>query len=167
MSVKHITKHNEFPKMKKQFSLVSGTSVEVGVLQGEQAWLASIHEYGCNIKVTPKMRAYLHSQGLHLSESTTEIHIPERSFLRAGYDENRDAVLKKASKLLADVSDGKMDANTLHKAVGIELSSKIKEYARDLSNPPNHPFTQERKGSSNPLVDTGDMIGGINWRVGK
>ena len=46
----------------------------------------------------------------------------------------------------------------------MDLASKIKDYARDLDSPPNHPFTVEQKGSSNPLVDTGDMIGGISWR---
>lgn len=45
--------------------------------------IAALHEYGCTIAVTPKMRGYLHSQGLHLKASTNFIHIPERSFLRA------------------------------------------------------------------------------------
>lgn len=167
MGVKHTTKKDGFPEMKRQMQLINGTGVEVGVLQGEHAWLASIHEYGCDIPVTPKMRAYLHGKGLHLRKDTTHIKIPERSFLRAGYDKNRDSVLKKASKLLADVTAGRMTAEACYKAVGLELSSKIKDYAIDLKDPPNHPFTAEQKGSSNPLVDSGDMINGITWRVSK
>lgn len=167
MGVKHTTKKNGFPEMKKQMELIKGTGVEVGVLKGEHAWLASIHEYGCDIPVTEKMRAYLHSQGLHLKKETTHIHIPERSFLRSGYDQNRDAVLDKASKLLADVAAGKMTARSCYQAVGLELSSKIKDYAVNLKDPENHPFTKEQKGSSNPLVDSGDMISGITWRVSK
>lgn len=46
MSVKHKTVKNEFPSMKKQMELLNGEGVEVGVLKGEHAWLASIHEYG-------------------------------------------------------------------------------------------------------------------------
>jgi len=167
VGVKHKTIKNDFPSMKKQIELLDGEGVEVGVLQGESAWLASIHEYGCNIPVTEKMRKYLASQGLHLKKSTTTIKIPERSFLRSGYDDNRDAVMKKASLMLADVVSGQMSANAVFKGVGLELSSKIKDYARDLDSPANHPFTVERKGSSNPLVSTGDMIGGITWRKAK
>lgn len=167
MGVKHTTIRDDLSDIKKQLGVIDGTAVEVGVLQGESAWLAAIHEYGCDIPVTPKMRAFLHSKGLHLSASTTHIRIPERSFLRTGYDENRDAVMKKASDLLLDVAAGKMSVEACYKGVGLELSSKIRDYAVDLKNPPNHPFTQDQKGSSNPLVDTGDMIGGITWRVAK
>lgn len=40
--------------------------------------LARILEYGARIKVTPKMRAYLHWRGLHLKAETTHIVIPAR-----------------------------------------------------------------------------------------
>lgn len=164
IKVKYKAKDNNFPSMKKQLKLLDGSGVEVGVLGGEHAWLASIHEYGCDIPVTDKMRAYLHGQGLHLKDTTTHIHIPERAFLRTGYDQNRDDVAKKAVLLLAEVAGGRMNAEAVYKAVGLELSSDIKDYARDLSTPANHPFTVQRKGSSNPLVKTGDMIGSITWR---
>lgn len=167
MGVKHTVKSNTYEDLKKQVDLINGKGVEVGVFKGEHAWLAGIHEYGCDIKVTPKMRAYLHRRGLHLKKSTTHIHIPERSFLRTGYDQNRDEVLKKAGKLLAEVTAGRMTARGCYQAVGLGLSSKIKDYARDLGSPPNHPFTQDQKGTSNPLIQTGDMIGGISWRVSK
>lgn len=167
MGVKRTTKRNDFPSMKKRIDDVNGQAIEVGVLQGESKWLASIHEYGCDIPVTDKMRAYLHGQGLHLKDSTKRIRIPERSFLRTGFDKNRDEVMKKAHLMMADVIGGKMNAEALFKGVGLELSSKIKDYARDLDNPANHPFTVEQKGSSNPLVSTGDMIGGITWRKAK
>lgn len=167
MAVKHKTVLNKFPEMNQQMELMNGQGVEVGVLKGENKWLAGIHEYGCDIKVTPKMRRYLARRGLYLKASTTHIKIPERSFLRTGYDQNRDAVAKKSSQLMAEVAAGNMTAKGCFTAVGLELSSKIKDYATDLSSPGNHPFTVENKGSSNPLVDTGDMIGSITWRKAK
>lgn len=167
MGSEYRTNKDELGKMCKQLKLVQGTSVEVGVLKGEHKWLAGIHEFGCDIPVTDKMRRYLAAQGLHLKKTTTHIHIPERSFLRAGYDQNRDAVLKKANLLLADVAAGRMSPEALYKAVGLELSTAIKDYATELREPPNHPFTVEQKGSSNPLVDSGDMIEGITWRKGE
>lgn len=166
MGVSHKTIRNDIPKITKELEVVKGKAVEVGVFNGEHAWLAAIHEYGLDIEVTPEMRAYLRSKGLNLKKTTTHIHIPERSFLRSGYDQNRDKVAKNASVLLGEVAAGTMSATTLCEGVGLELSSKIRDYAVDLQSPANHPFTIEQKGSSNPLVgSSGNMIEGINYRV--
>lgn len=51
---------------------------------------APSHELGAKIKVTPKMRAYLHSIGIHLKPSTTHITIPKRAFLEPAARENMD-----------------------------------------------------------------------------
>lgn len=129
--------------------------------------LASIHEYGCRIPVTPKMRAFLHRKGLHLKKTTTEIIIPERSFLRNGFDEHKEDVIKTSEAVLPDVMIGTMSIEQYGKLVGLQLASAIKEYAVNLREPPNHPFTKQQKGSSNPLIDTGDMIEGITYEVEK
>lgn len=167
MAVVIKTAKNDFPKMEASIAELNGLKVNVGVLGGEHAWLASIHEYGCRIKVTPKMRAYLHKKGLHLKDSTTEIVIPERSFLRSGFDENADKVLKTTEAVLPDVLIGTLSVEQYAKLVGLQLASAIKEYAVNLNSPPNHPFTKQQKGSSNPLVDTGDMINSITYEVEK
>jgi len=46
--------------------------------------VAALHEReeGVRIKVTPKMRAYLHARGLHLRSETTELFIPGRPFIK-------------------------------------------------------------------------------------
>ncbi len=46
-----------------------------------EANIAAVHEFGCTIPVTSKMRAYLHYQGIHLKSSTKYISIPARPFL--------------------------------------------------------------------------------------
>ena len=118
---------------------------------------------GCKIQITPKMRAWLHANGLHVKGSTTHITIPERSFLRSGHDENADKVLKNASMALGQVIDGKMSIDTWLDAYGQMMADTIKLYIRDLKSPPNHPYTIEQKGSSNPLVDTGNLLESITW----
>jgi len=50
--------------------------------------IAPVHEYGAIISVTPKMRAYLHSIGIHLKPSTKTITIPPRPFVEPAFQEN-------------------------------------------------------------------------------
>lgn len=166
MGVKWKTTKNMFPKMQAELKNLDGKKVSVGVLGGgENAWLASIHEYGCRIEVTPKMRKYLAKTGLYLKSTTTHITIPERAFLRNGYDENKDDVINKAEAVIGNVIGGTMTADQLFEMIGLLMKSRIQDYARDLNSPPNHPYTIEHKGSSNPLVDSGDMIGAISYKV--
>lgn len=167
VKLKYIARGANMRRIYKDCANIDDRGVEVGALTGEHAWLVGIHEYGLDIEVTPKMRAYLHGQGLHLKESTTHIHIPERSFIRGGYDNGRDKVARYAARMMAQVAEGKLSADAFIKAVGITLQDAIREYAIDLNDPANHPFTIEQKGSSNPLIDSGDMTGSISWREAK
>lgn len=165
MGVRVKTTKNEFPDTQRVTKALNGKKVIVGCLEGEHAWLASIHEYGCKIPVTDKMRAFLHYKGIHLKPTTTVITIPERSFIRAGHDEYADGVIKSAERALPDVLAGTMDEDTYCRMVGEMLASKIKKYAIDLKDPPNSGWTTDWKGSSNPLVDTGSLVGGITYEV--
>lgn len=155
---------NDFPDMHQSIKGIDSKRVNVGVT-GENAWLAGIHEYGCRIKVTEKMRAWLHANGLHIKNETTEIVIPERSFLRNGFDDCHEDIIRKAERLIPVVLDGNMPSGIFLEEVGALLLTHIKKYAEELNKPANHPFTTERKGSENPLVNTGGMINSISCEV--
>ena len=64
------------------YQVIDSKNIFVGVKKGKEANIAAVHEFGCTIGVTPKMRAYLHHQGVHLRASTQYIVIPPRPFLR-------------------------------------------------------------------------------------
>ena len=155
------------PKIRESFKEVGSKDIEVGVFGGEQAWLAHIHEYGCIIQVTPKMRAYLKATGLALKPSTTTITIPERAFLRNGYDKGKNEALSAYMDFISALITGNIDADTILEALGTNLEGKIKEYATNQVEPPLHPYTIEHRqhGGSNPLNDTGSMIGAISHRI--
>lgn len=165
MGVTYKTVKNQFPSMIAHIEALDGRKVKVGALSGGHAWLAGIHEYGCTIPVTDKMRAYLHSQGLHLKQSTKVIKIPERSFLRSGFDENNRRILKQTERAIAQVLDGKLSADDMLEICGQQFATAIKKYMRNLSSPANHPFTKEQKGSSNPLIDTGGLLESITYKT--
>lgn len=164
MRIRTQTTVNKFPDMQRQLQIIDGKKINVGV-KGEQAWLAAIHEYGCRIRITPKMRAWLHKNGLHVKNSTTEIVIPERSFLRKGFDEKHMKAIEKAERVLPLVISGDMSSDQFYEIVGTLLRDGIKDYAVSLNSPPNHPFTVDRKSSSNPLVDSGDLINAIEFDI--
>jgi hypothetical protein len=43
----------------------------------------------------------------------------------------------------------------------------VRKAIRDLDSPPNAESTIKAKGSSNPLIDTGQMINSIRWEYVK
>ena len=163
MAVKWKTTINRLPQVAATTKTLSERSVKVGALKGENAWLAGIHEYGCTIPVTEKMRAFLHSQGLHLQPTTTHIRIPERSFLRTGFDDNNDRIIKQTERALCQVLDGKMSIDDMLDLYGQQMATAIKKRIRDIKSPALHPYTISKKGSSNPLIDTGGMVESITW----
>ena len=140
---------------------LDGAKVEVGA----SSWLAPIHEYGCSITVTPKMRAFLHRKGVHLRQSTTHIVIPERAFLRGGFDQCSAVIVKQTAEGLGRVAGGELDGKTYLRGVGKKLEEGIRSYALELDTPPNSSWTVEEKGRNDPLVDTGSMIESIKFEV--
>lgn len=96
---------------------------------------------------------------------TKSVTIPARPFLAPGHDEYAEQVVDKWKTALGQVIGGKMSIDQYLDGIGQELASRIKTYARNLNSPADSRITQEAKGSSNPLVDTGNMIEGITWEV--
>lgn len=89
--------------------------------------------------------------------------IPERPFFRRA--------LAKAEgdlpRVLASAVDRDVMAMGLAGAdvVGLWVAGRIQREIRDLREPPNAPYTIEKKGSDNPLIDTGTMRTSVTWRV--
>lgn len=97
---------------------------------------------------------------------TKSVHIPERSFLRAGHDKEAERIIKQTERAVGQVLAGKMSPDDLYELCGQQMATAIKTYARNLSTPPNSWATKEAKGSDNPLVGkTGQMIESIDWLV--
>jgi len=92
-------------------------------------------------------------------------HIPERPFIRNGL---RDGVgeLKRVSRLVAArVVDGNLTTRQALNQLGKTGADLVKQSAIDLKDPPNAEVTVSRKGSSNPLIDTNEMVGSVTWEV--
>lgn len=176
---------NNIPDILRELDELDRSVVEVGVFEDEESTLlliASVNEFGCEIAVTPKMSRYLAMRsrqlglapgqgGLYMKPGS-EVRIPERSFIRTGYDNSIDEVQRKADEILMDVVAGQTKAGKLLSFIGIELQGAILEQIRRGEFVPNHPFTIASKSTSSgrgdqPLVNTGTLgsPAAIKWRI--
>lgn len=157
---------NNTKKMLKQIRELNKKTATVGYHENNEiAMIAGVQEFGARIKVTDKMRDYLAATGLPLKDSTKEIVIPERSFLRTGAVLAEKDVQKVAEKYFVDALTGSMTAEKFLELLGEELKKVIQENAEDLNKPENHPYTVEIKGNSDELEDTGKMLKSIEVKV--
>lgn len=170
MGIKLSKDVNNVDRVIKILDKLKSNNIKVGILSKEDGkilTIANVHEYGVSINVTEKMRSYLHHIGIHLKKETKAINIPERSFIRAGFDENKDDMGNKVSMLISNLINDDIDVDTFYEAVGHYCVGKIQEYLTDLSNPPLSPITLENRehGGSNPLIDTGKLRDSITFEI--
>jgi len=66
--------------------------------------LLSIHEYGCTIIVTPKMRARLHYEGIHLKTETYLIRIPPRPIAYLTYRDSLQMWQKRKKRAVNEIT---------------------------------------------------------------
>lgn len=100
--------------------------------------------------------------------------IPQRPFMRNAMRSNRDkyrrAMIQAAKDTLWAGSSGyalrvgSPLRNSLDQ-LGIIAQSDIQGEITSLRSPPNSPVTIKLKGSSNPLIDTGEMRQRVTWKV--
>lgn len=92
--------------------------------------------------------------------------VPERSFLRAAFDRNQPKYLDNLQKLIAAVYDGKI---SIERALGLlsqQAASDMRNFIRERQvEPANSEATIARKGSSVPLIDSGQLINALTGAV--
>jgi len=93
--------------------------------------------------------------------------IPERSFMRSTIKEKRKEIVKLQEKLLRKIQSGDMNIDQALGLLGSFIAGEITQKIVDIKSPPNNPYTIKKKGSSNPLVDTGQLKNSITWEVDK
>lgn len=90
--------------------------------------------------------------------------VPERSFIRAFFDATEAEAKQMLAKLAADGLT-KTDPDASLNRLGIWLVAKCQARIRAHIDPPNHPMTVRLKGSSTPLIDTGQLWTSISYRT--
>jgi hypothetical protein len=128
-------------------SLRAPVGVKVGILDDKPhsdgatvADIALVHEYGLG-------------------------DVPERSFLRAWVDENKTEIQARLKKETEGVIFGQHTADEAMNRFGLWAVGEIKKRIVAGISPPLDPATIKAKGSSTPLVDTGQLISSITHAI--
>lgn len=135
-------------KLLKKAGLKKGLTVgihaeEGGAAHGEGATVAEVASY---------------------QEFGTET-IPERSFIRAWADENQEKNLQMGEKIFALAVARGLDPIQAVNQIGQKLVSSIQARIAAGIPPALDPKTISRKGSSTPLIDTGQLKASIRYKV--
>lgn len=93
------------------------------------------------------------------------IIIPARSFVRSTMDMNQEKYNTQAVREWNAILDGPKDMQQALSAIGLMIETDIRNTIRTLKDPPNAPATVARKGSDNPLIDQGTLVGSIRFAV--
>lgn len=106
------------------------------------ALIAAVHEFG-----SPKLG------------------IPERSFLRAGIQKNRQQFTRLNFTSLRRVANANLTIREALDLLGLYAASAVKREIVEGNFKPNAPATIKAKGSDKPLIDSGAMRQAITWTV--
>lgn len=155
----------------QRIKVLRSMSVKVGILSsvdGEILMIANVHEFGCEIEVTDKMRGFfLYKFGVGLKKDTSVIKIPERSFIRSSFDARQNNIGESGDKLMEMVLSDDLEARSFYEMLGQTASDAIKNYLiNNVVTPPNTELTVRNKhGKSNPLVNTGRLVNSIDYEI--
>jgi len=93
--------------------------------------------------------------------------IPARPFMRTSFDENYRKITSLINTQYDQISEGKSSAEKSLNAIGVIMVGLIQQKIRAIVSPPNSPRTIAIKGSSKPLIDFGQMIQSVTYKVQK
>lgn len=96
------------------------------------------------------------------------VTIPERSFIRAGFDHNKEALAQLVQEAVADIYQGKTTARQAADWIGGQAVGLIQQFMSEAGNfTPKGSIQRERAPSyaDSPLMVTGRLRNSITWKV--
>ncbi|VFR20218.1 Phage-related protein [plant metagenome] len=91
--------------------------------------------------------------------------IPERAPLRSSMVKNQAKYIKLNESNFRDVLNGKISADQAMNMLGMAAATDVQATIAEGSFTPLKPETIQRKGSSKPLIDTGQLRQSITYEV--
>ena len=105
------------------------------------------------------LQAYIKEHG------SPAYRVPPRPFLEPGIEKHLNLVESGMKAALQDVLDGG-DGRAQRERLGATMAAKVQAYFQEDNGwPPNAPSTIKKKGSAQPLVDTGALRQSITYII--
>ncbi len=153
MSVKVEDKDRGYNELVKKIEGMDRLAILVGVFEREGAQphgddaftvldVAAVHEFGTDT-------------------------VPQRSFIRAWFDENIEKAREALRRLMVQALQGKLTPEQCIERFGLWVQGEIQKRMAQGIPPPLAESTIEQKGSSVPLIDTGQMRSSVTFKVEK
>lgn len=93
--------------------------------------------------------------------------VPERSFIRAWFDGAQAEGKIFIRKMLLQVVAGRFTPEQAYELIGLRFVGQMQQRIADGIEPPNAASTIAKKGSSKPLIDTGQLRSSITYVIEK
>ena len=90
--------------------------------------------------------------------------IPSRPFISDCFDKNQGQISEAQKRIVYRVMEG-VPASTGLAQLGQWYQDVLKGHIRNGGWVPNAPATIKRKGSSKPLIDTGQLVNSVRWKI--
>ena len=136
-----VVNHVNIDKILKDIARLDGTVVSAGVMDSKNATKAAINEYGTS-------------------------KIPQRPFMRTAVSRHGKSWGSKSANAVQSVMKG-MSISQVTELVGMQMKSDISSTLTNGPWTPNSAVTIAKKGSSRPLIDTGELRASITYKVEK
>ena len=136
-----VVNHVNVNQILKDIARLDGTVVSAGVMDSKNATKAAINEYGTS-------------------------KIPQRPFMRTAVSRHGKSWGAKSAKAVQSVMKG-MPISQVTELVGMQMKSDISSTLTNGPWTPNSVVTVAKKGSSRPLIDTGELRASITYKVEK
>jgi hypothetical protein len=96
---------------------------------------------------------------------TSDGHVPERSFIRAWFDENEPKLREMLVRLMRLAVKGDISRDDVLNRIGQYCVGSIQKRISDHIPPENAPSTVARKHSTTPLIDEGLLRSSISYEI--
>ena len=145
----------------------SNPKIKIGILEGKaEEAKKSRREQAENEALTLIEVAIINEFGAQFTSKDGSVHeIPSRSFIRDWFDEAEPQLRDDLRVLMQSVLRGDRTKEQVLEILGQKAVGEIQEHIAAGIPPLNADATVKAKGSSTPLIDTGQLRGGVTYHV--
>ena len=155
----------------EKIKALGNSNVTIGIQgeKGEQKKIVRLHPF--DYKLKPGEQREKVDDGLTVAYVANSLHkglgttwwgapIPARPFLTYTLDEKKKEIMDLAAKAISK-------PESFYDILGLFIVGLVKKTILSKPFDPNSPITIKFKGSSTPLIDTGQLINSLTYKVNK